>query len=77
MAFMDRLAVTLEFCVEDYREIESEIKQRAYEFFHGEEYTAGWVDVTVTEDGLIKVSANVFIRNDDSPNFPTELGGQA
>lgn len=71
--FMERLSVTLEFCVEDYREIEPEIKQRAYEFFHGDEYTAGWVDVTVTEDGLIKVSANVYIH--PSSNFPAELGG--
>jgi len=64
MAFIDRLAVTLEFVVTDYRQIDPEVKRRADAFFDGDEYTAGWVDATVTEDGLIKVSANVYLPHE-------------
>lgn len=65
-AFIDRLTVTLEFLAERYQDIEPEIKQRAYEFFGHEDYSAGWVDVTVTELGLIKVSANVYISTKEA-----------
>lgn len=78
MAFVDKLSVTFEFIVTSYRDIEPAIKARADAFFDGEPYVSGWIDVTVTDLGLIKVSANAYLPRGESstfPNFPTELGG--
>jgi hypothetical protein len=64
-----RIAVTLEFSVSTYRQIEPEIKRRADAFFDGDPYVAGWIDVTITENGVIKVEANVHAPydNEDEP----------
>lgn len=56
-----RLAVTLKFRVDSFLQIEPEIKQRADTFFGDEPYDVGWIDVTIGENGVIDVEANVHL----------------
>ena len=60
-----RISVTLEFTVHTYRQVESEARARADAFFDGEPYELGWIDVTITDLGLVKVSANAYVPTED------------
>lgn len=61
MGNLDKLAVTLKFHIASLSEIEPEIKYRADTFFGDEPYDVGWIDVTISEDHVIDVEANVHL----------------